>query len=67
MRRRRPVWAHLVRLGGALAMTGLLLGPSARATTVSPARTAVPTITPVPGHDSSEWLMMGLHCGASLS
>jgi hypothetical protein len=48
-------------------MTGVLLGPSAQAPTVSPARTAVPTITPVPGHDSSEWLMMGLHCGASLS
>jgi hypothetical protein len=67
MRGGRPVWRHLVRLGAALAMTGVLLGPSARATTVGPVRTVGSTRTPVPGHDSSEWLMMGVHCGASLT
>jgi hypothetical protein len=67
MRSGPPVGRHLVRLVAALAMTGLLLGPSARATTAGPLRTVVPAFTPVPGHDSSEWLMMGPHCGASLS
>jgi hypothetical protein len=66
MRDGRPVGHHLVRLLAALAMTGLLLGPSARAAT-GPVRAVTPAFTPVPGHDSSEWLMMGPHCGASLS
>jgi hypothetical protein len=48
-------------------MTGVLLGPSARATTAGPVPAVGATFTPVPGHDSSEWLMMGVHCGASLS
>ena len=64
MRNQWQVARHLVRLGAALAMTGLLLGPSARATTAAPVS---PAFVPVPGHDSSEWLMMGPHCGASLS
>ena len=60
--RRSPV-RHLSRLGAALALTAVLVGPSADATSAP----ATPAFTPVPGHDSSEWLMMGLHCGASLT
>jgi hypothetical protein len=59
----RPVGRHLLRLGAGLAVTAVLVGPSAHATSAP----ATPVYTPVPGHDSSEWLMMGLHCGASLT
>jgi hypothetical protein len=59
----RPVGRHLLRLAAALVVTAVLVGPSAHATSAP----ATPAFTPVPGHDSSEWLMMGLHCGASLT
>jgi hypothetical protein len=59
----RPAWRHLLRSGAALALTAVLVGPSAHATSAP----ASPAFTPVPGHDSSEWLMMGRHCGDSLT
>jgi hypothetical protein len=58
----RPVGRLLLRVATTLALTAVLVGPSTHA-----ASAPAPGFTPVPGHDSSEWLMMGLHCGASLS
>jgi hypothetical protein len=58
-----PVRRQLLGLTAALAVTAVLVGPSAHATPAP----AAPAFTPVPGHDSSEWLMMGVHCGASLT
>jgi hypothetical protein len=59
---------HLLRVGAAVALTAILVGPSAHATTalVSP-HLGHGAVTRVPGHDSSDWPMMGPHCGASLS
>jgi hypothetical protein len=59
---------HLLRVGAAVALTAILVGPSAHATTAlgSPHLGHGP-VTMVPGHGSSDWLMMGPRCGASLS
>jgi hypothetical protein len=61
---------HLTRVGAAVAVTAVLVGSSAQATTSTPLvshHIGARPVTAVPGHDSSEWLMMGLHCGASLT
>jgi hypothetical protein len=59
---------HLLRVGAAVALTAILVGPSAHATTPSMSpHLGHGALTMVPGHDSSDWLMMGPHCGASLS
>jgi Spy/CpxP family protein refolding chaperone len=65
----RTAIRHLTRVGAAVAVTAVLVGSSAHATTtpVVSHHDGHRAFTPVPGHNSSEWLMMGLHCGASLS
>jgi hypothetical protein len=54
----------LLRVGGALVLAAVLLGPSAQArapqTPDHPAR-------PAYGHTTNEWLMMGPHCGAAMT
>ncbi|MDX6360275.1 MAG: hypothetical protein QOH37_3329 [Nocardioidaceae bacterium] len=61
--KRRSFGRQLLRVVATLAVTAVLVGPSTHAASAP----ATPGFTPVPGHDSSEWLMMGLHCGAGLT
>jgi hypothetical protein len=54
----------LLRAGGALVLAAVLAGPSAQAqATHESAHQARPAF----GHTTSEWLMMGRNCGASIS
>jgi hypothetical protein len=54
----------LVRAGGAVVLAALLVGPSAQARAPhTPDQHALPAYS----HTTNEWLMMGPHCGASLS
>jgi hypothetical protein len=54
----------LLRAGGVLVLAAILVGPSAQAraphTTDQHAR-------PAYGHTTNEFLMMGAHCGASMT
>lgn len=54
----------LARVAGALVLAAVLVGPSAhaRAPSVSDRQPR-----PAFGHATNEWLMMGRHCGASIS
>jgi hypothetical protein len=54
----------LLRAAGALVLAAVLVGPSAQARAPhAPAQQARPAF----GHTTNEWLMMGAHCGASIS
>jgi hypothetical protein len=54
----------LLRAGGALVLTALLVGPSAQARTP---HAADQHARPAYGHTTNEWLMMGRACGASMT
>ena len=54
----------LLRAAGALVLAALLVGPSAQARSPHPADRPAP---PGYGHTTNEWLMMGRHCGASVT
>jgi hypothetical protein len=54
----------LLRAAGALVLAAVLVGPSAQARAPhAPSQQAHPAF----GHTTSEWLMMGRHCGASIA
>ena len=55
---------RLLSVGAAVALVALVVGPSAQARV--PAQPAHLTGVAV-GHATNEWLMMGIHCGASRS
>ena len=55
---------HLLRAAGALVVAAILVGPSAQARAPhSPDQHARPAY----GHTTSEWMMMGRDCGASMT
>jgi len=54
----------LLRAGGAVLVAALLVGPSAQARAPHP---NVDHVRPAYGHTTSEWLMMGRACGASMT
>jgi hypothetical protein len=53
----------LLRAAGAVVLAALLVGPSAQAG----APDASAQKAPAYGHTTNEWLMMGPHCGASMT
>jgi hypothetical protein len=54
----------LLRAGGALVLAAILVGPSAQARAP---RAPAQHERPAYGHSTSEWLMMGRTCGASIT
>lgn len=57
-----------LRVAGALVVAAVLLGPSAQAR--APHLSEQPSDQrrhPAYGHTTSEWLMMGPHCGSSMA
>jgi hypothetical protein len=57
----------LLRAGGALVLAAVLIGPSAQARAPHAPAPRTPSAQPAFGHTTSEWLMMGRNCGASIS
>lgn len=53
----------VVHAAAAVLLAALLVGPSAHAGTPHPG----PAARPAYGHTTDVWLMMGRHCGASIS
>jgi hypothetical protein len=54
----------LLRASGALVLAAILVGPSAQARAPhAPDHQARPAY----GHTTNEWLMMGPHCGSSIT
>jgi hypothetical protein len=54
----------LLRAAGALVLAAILVGPSAQARAPD---TPDQQGHPAYGHTTNEWLMMGPHCGASMT
>jgi hypothetical protein len=54
----------LLRGGGVLVIAALLVGPSAQARSPQPPQHG---LRPAFGHATNEWLMMGPHCGSSVT
>lgn len=54
----------LLRAAGALVLAAVLVGPSAQARAPhAPGH----QVRPAYGHTTNEWLMMGRHCGSSIT
>lgn len=57
----------VLRAAGAVVFTALLVGPSAQARAPGVSHVSDGHARPAYGHTTNEWLMMGPHCGASMT